>query len=96
VLEKAHIIIDEDSPICVNCQACLHQGFLFICPLYMWPEDGKVVGQNGIVFYYRRKRIGGILKIRYPNVPIKPGECESYQPMVPKSILKKLLEGSQF
>ena len=73
----------------------MQEGFLFICSLYQLPEDGKVVGLNGIVYYRGRKRKGeGVTKRTYPNVPMKPDECESYEPMVPKSVLRELLKGA--
>jgi len=92
-LKMAHIILDEDAPVCVNCRQRIHQGFLFICPLYQFPEDGKIVGDFGIVYYRRRDRYGKVIKITYPDVPMRAEERESYDPMVPRSVLKRLLEG---
>jgi len=45
-LQRAEIILgDPEAPICINCEHCVQQGVLFICPLYQLPEyDERVVG----------------------------------------------------
>ena len=76
ILEK-----DPTAPICVNCKHCQQTGFLFHCPLYELPEDGRVVGQSGDVYYIKGKTMK-----TYPNVPMKSEECESYVPITPFKI----------
>jgi hypothetical protein len=69
---------DPNAPICINCIHCQQTGFLFHCPIYELPEDGKVVGMFGIV-YYRRK---GHKPITYPDTPMKSKECEAFKPLI--------------
>ena len=68
---------DPNAPICIKCRHCQQEGPRFICPIYQLPEDGKVVGLNGIVYYYRR----GHKPKTYQNVPRKSEECESFEPL---------------
>ena len=73
-------IIDSDpcAPLCINCRWCQQSGFLFHCPLFELPEDGKVVGNDGDV-YYRRK---GHKPKTYSNVPMKREDCEIFEPLI--------------
>jgi len=68
---------DPNAPICIRCRFCQQQGFLFHCPIYELPEDGKVVGLFGDVYYYRR----GHKPKTYSNVPMKSEECEAFEPL---------------
>ena len=92
-IKRSRLILDPEAPMCLNCRYCQHEGIYFVCPLYQWPEDGKIVGLNGIVYYYRKGK-GGIdfIKKTYDNVPMKPSDCEEYTQLIPKSILKQFVD----
>jgi len=69
------------------------RGYISYVPSYRWPEDGKIVGLNGIVYYYRKGKGGtGFIKKTYDNVPMKSSDCEEYTPLIPKSILKQFVD----
>ena len=91
--DRSRMILDPEAPICLNCRYCQHEGIYFVCPLYQWPEDGKIVGLNGIVYYYRKGKEGtDFIKKTYDNVPMKPSDCEEYTQLIPKSILKQFVD----
>jgi hypothetical protein len=89
-LQRAEIILgDPEAPICINCEYCVQEGVLFICTLYQLPEyDERVVGNFGVVYWKRKGRVK-----RYPNVPMRPEDCKTYSPLVPRELLKKFLQG---
>ena len=77
--QRSHIIdTDPNAPLCINCKYCQQKGFLFHCPIFELPEDGKVVGLHGIVYYRRKDR----KPKTYPNVPLKNDECEIFEPLL--------------
>ena len=78
-LDKRMYIVDTDpnAPICIRCRYCQQEGFLFICPLFALPEDEKVVGLDGLV-YYKRK---GHKPKTYPNTPMNDNECDVFEEM---------------
>jgi len=78
---------DKNAPLCINCQFCQQQGFLFICPLYSLPEDGKIVGMAGGIVYYQRK---GHESKTYDNTPKETEDCDQYIPLLPKNFLLNL------
>lgn len=81
---------DPNAPICILCEYCYQNGFLFECPIFSLPEDGKVVGMDGLV-YYRRQ---GHKPKTYTNVPMKEEECEAFSPLIPltKEAIETLLQ----
>lgn len=92
-IKRSRIILDPEAPICINCKHCQHAGIYFVCPLYELPENGKVVGMWGIVYYYRKGKEGtGFIKKTYDNVPMKPSDCEEYTQLIPKNILKQFVD----
>jgi len=92
-IKRSRIILESEAPICINCGYCQHEGVYFVCLFYRWPEDGKIVGLNGIVYYYRRGKGGtDFIKKTYDNVPMKPSDCEEYTQLIPKSILKQFVD----
>jgi hypothetical protein len=80
-LNKRRHIMDTDpnAPICILCEYCQHNGFLFECSIFSLPEDGKVVGSYGHV-YYRRQ---GHKPKTYDNTPMEEKECEMFSPLIP-------------
>lgn len=80
-LNKRMYIIDTDpnAPICILCEYCQQRGFLFECPIFALPEDGKVVGQDGMVYYRRR----GHKPKTYQNVPMRENDCETFEELKP-------------
>ena len=82
---RAEIILnDPKAPICINCEYCEQQGFLFYCTQFQLPEDGKMVGLPGGIVYYHRK---GCRNRSYENTPKTEGECELYAQLIPPSVL---------
>ena len=95
-LRRIRILISEkEAPLCINCVYCSQKGFLFKCGLFHLPEDGKVVGNFGYVYYYRK----GHKPKTYPNTPKNEKECEAYKPLVPRELwdrVKITEEGLKF
>ena len=85
------ILKDLNAPLCVNCSHCMQQGFLFICLLFQYVEDGKIVGEHGRVYYYR----AGHKPMTYLEVPLIPDDCEYYSPLIPRVVLLKFLNSGQ-
>ena len=65
---------DPDAPICINCEWCNQQGFLFSCVL-AYIED-KDVGDQGLVYWKRKDKF----KNNY-GAPKKVSDCEDYNPL---------------
>jgi len=73
---------DPSAPICLHCVHCAQETTaVFHCTIFESPEDGRVVGEVGNV-YFRRGRI----RKAYPNVPLSPNGCGAYEPMTPIKI----------
>lgn len=73
---------DPSAPICLHCVHCVQEtGALFHCTRFESPEDGRVVGEVGNV-YFRR---GETRKV-FPNVPLSTDGCGMYEPMTPVKI----------
>jgi hypothetical protein len=90
VIKRLPIIIsDPDAPLCINCVYCEQQGFLFICTQFLLPEDGKVVGESGIVYYSRK----GHISRTYLNTPMKGEDCELFIPLIPPELFFKQQRG---
>lgn len=75
---RAFIIANNpNAPICIRCKNYYQNGFLFECPIYALPEDGKVVGMYGTVYYSRQ----GHKPKTYPNTPMKSEDCDAFDPL---------------
>jgi hypothetical protein len=81
---------DSDAPICILCENCEQKGFLFKCPVFSLPEDGKVVGKFGFV-YYRKQ---GHKPKTYHNTPKEEDQCESFSPLI--SLTKNTFNRNNF
>ena len=78
------ILNDPKAPICINCEHCEQNGFLFICTQFQWPENGRIVGLPGGIIYYHRK---GCENRSYENTPKTVADCELFSQMIPESVL---------
>lgn len=84
-LEGCLIIeMNPNAPLCIMCRFCQGQS-RFICPIFQFPEDGKIVEKHGIVYSIR-----GTKPRTYPNVPMKPEECSVFEPLITEERIKWL------
>ena len=65
---------NDDAPLCINCEWCIHQGFLFHCLLAQ--TENKAVGSYGIVYWKRKDKVKN-----YNDVPKTVEECDDYNPL---------------
>jgi hypothetical protein len=75
---------DPKAPICLHCQNCVGKGLTYHCPIFELPEDGKVVGNFGDVYWKRGNKTK-----TYDNVPMKPEDCGEYESLSALRIERK-------